>query len=494
MKKTFRLLSALVCAVMLASCLCACGSGKDKDGNSANIIADNPDEHVKLVWYIQQTEPQGFKEVMEEANKQLKEKLNITLDLRCVEPGDYNSKMQLAAASGEEFDLEWTSPYTNNYQTNAIKNAFMDITDYLETDELKYIRNLYRDAIWDACRVNGKIYAVPVEQVIYNQDSILFMEEYMKKYNINPYEKLKSKDDLEDIFDIVQAGEPGLIMTVSDYGIWVEKGTAMPGGWSIDKNGIVTNFTDRPGDRPERDLENSKRMRKWYEKGYFPVDIATLTDTESYYTQGKILTQYQRYLPGVEGKARIRRGYNVNIVPVSNKIIERDSVQSTMTAVSFTSKHPMRALKLLQLLHRDADFLNLICYGIEGRDYTKDPDNPKRMNRDSGAYYISEFKIGSQFLAYLVPSYEDGVWEETKAENEAADIDPNIGFSFDRKPVETEISNVSAVNAEYKGMKYGLYEDVEGTYNERLEKLDKAGMYIIKEEIERQFKEWQESK
>lgn len=490
MKKTFRLLSALVCAVMLASCLCACGSGKDKDGNSANIIADNPDEHVKLVWYIRTPEPRGFKEVMEEANKQLKDKLNVTLDLHCVEPGDYDAKMQLAAASGEEFDLEWTAAGANDYQGNVTKNAFMDITDYLETDELKYIKNLYRDAIWDACRVNGKIYGIPVEQVIYNQDSIQFLKSYMDKYNINPYEKLKTMDDLEDIYATVHAGEPDLIMTTAVYGVWFEKGTNLPGTWSIDKNGVVTDFSDRPN----RGLEGAKLARRWYENGYFPVDIATFSETESYLNQGKILSYYQRYLPGVEGKAKIKRGYDVNIVPTSDKIISRSSVQSTLTAVSFTSKHPMRALKLVQLLHQDADLLNLICYGIEGRDYTKDPENPKRMNRDSGAYYVAEFMIGSQFLAYLVPSYEDGVWEETKAENEAADIDPNIGFSFDRKPVETEIANVSAVTEEYKGMNFGLYEDVESVYNEREEKYEKAGKYIIKEEIERQFKEWKESK
>lgn len=490
MKKTFRLLSALVCAVMLASCLCACGSGKDKDGNSANIIADNPDEHVKLVWYIRTSEPQGFKEVMEEANKQLKDKLNVTLDLRCLEPGDYDAKMQLAAASGEEFDLEWTAAGANDYQGNVTKNAFMDITDYLETDELKYIKNLYRDEIWDACRVNGKIYGIPVEQVIYNQDSIQFLKSYMDKYNINPYEKLKTMDDLEDIYATVHAGEPDLIMTTSTYGVWFEKGTNLPGTWSIDKNGVVTDFSDRPN----RGLEGAKLARRWYENGYFPVDIATFSETESYLNQGKILSYYQRYLPGVEGKAKIKRGYDVNIVPTSDKIISRSSVQSTLTAVSFTSKHPMRALKLVQLLHQDADLLNLICYGIEGRDYTKDPENPKRMNRDSGAYYVAEFMIGSQFLAYLVPSYEDGVWEETKAENEAADIDPNIGFSFDRKPVETEIANVSAVTEEYKGMSFGLYEDVESVYNEREEKYEKAGKNIIKEEIERQFKEWKESK
>ena len=64
-------------------------------------------------------------------------------------------------------------------------------------------------------------------------------------------------------------------------------------------------------------------------------------------------------------------------------------------------------MKLLELMHTDKYLLNLICYGIEGRDYTKDPNDENRMIRDSGGYYISEYLVGNQFLAYLVPSYED---------------------------------------------------------------------------------------
>ena len=141
-------------------------------------------------------------------------------------------------------------------------------------------------------------------------------------------------------------------------------------------------------------------------------------------------------------------------------------------------------------MHQDEYLLNLLCYGLEGRDYTKDPDNPKRMVRESGGYYIGEFMVGSQFLAYLVPSYEDGVWEETRKENKGADIDPNIGFSFDSKPVETEISNVSAVTTEYKGLDTGLYDNYDEVYLEQQEKLSLAGSDIIKEEIERQYDTW----
>ena len=74
---------------------------------------------------------------------------------------------------------------------------------------------------------------------------------------------------------------------------------------------------------------------------------------------------------------------------------------------------------------------------------------------------------------------------------EEAKIDPYIGFSFDRNAVKTEIANVSAVGEEYKGLGVGLYEDVESTYAEMAEKRRNAGYDIIREEIERQLKEWQ---
>lgn len=485
MKKICKLTAILLTLVMLCSMLVACGSG-NSDKGAAKLIEDNMDEEVKLVWYIRSSEPQGFKEVLDEANKQLKEKLNVVLDLRCVEPGDYDSKLQLAAASGEEFDIVWTSNWANKFEPNVSKNAFMDITDYLESPDLEYIRNLYKDGVWDACRVGGRIYGVPIEQVIYDQAGIWFMKEYCDKYNINPYEKLKTIEDLEDIYQTVHDGEPGFIMCTQINSVWDKQKSEIGGGWFIDADGNITDMEDWP----QHGIDTARRARDWNERGFFPADIATFDEEDSYIKQGKIFSRYGRYLPGSEGKTRISNGFDVYHVPTGDKRITRGSVQSTMSAISFTSKHPMRALKLVQLMHQDEELLNLICYGIEGRDYTKDPENPKRMNRESGGYYISEFLVGSQFLAYLVPSYEDGVWEETKAENEAADVDPLISFSFDRKPVETELSNCSAVAEEFKGLDKGLYEDYETVYAEKQEKLKKAGKDIIREEVERQYNEW----
>ena len=135
--------------------------------------------------------------------------------------------------------------------------------------------------------------------------------------------------------------------------------------------------------------------------------------------------------------------------------------------------------------------LNLVCYGIEGRDYTLIPDtNPQRMDRASGSCYISEFMVGSQFLTYLIPSYEDDVWVETKRENETARIDPYIGFSFDPTPVESEMAQVSAASQETSKILGCGLDDPEIVYPEQYEKLELAGLNVIKDEVQKQLDVW----
>lgn len=487
MKK--RIISGVLSLAMIIS-LCACGGNGGKS-KSAGLIADDETEKVNIVWFISTSEPKGFKDVMDAANEYLGEKLNISLDLRCIEPGDYDSKVQLAAAAGEQCDIIWTSNWSNDYEGNVSKHAFLAIDDYLELPELSRIKNLYKEQIWDACRVNGSIYGVPVEQVLHQQSGMWFIKDICDKYNIDPYTQIKTTDDLEDVYQTVRDGEPdSLLMTVQGLRVGTTLNQEVASGWCLDENG---NATDR-SDETDYGIDWYARMRRWNQKGFFPVDIATFEDKTPYLNEGKLFSSYDRYMAGSEDKVNLRYDYKVCQIPTSNRLITRTAVQSTLLAINYNCKNPVRALKLIQLMHEDEYMLNLLCYGIEGRDYTRDdPSNPKRMNRDSDGYYIAEFMMGSQFLAYLAPSYGDSVWEDTKVENDTADIDPNIGFSFDRSGVATEITNVSSVNGEYTGLNSGLYENYEEMYNELQEKRKLAGSDIIKDEIERQYKEWKDA-
>ena len=485
MKKMSKIIALLLCVCMLGALLCACG---EEVVTNETAVQDDLSNHVNLKWYIRTTAPQGLAEVMEEANKYLAEKLNVTLDLQCIEGGDYEQKMQLAFASGEDFDLVWTSNWNFDYEGNVSKGAFLALDDYLELPELADLKNYYSEGIWGAATVGGKIYGMPMEQALFNQKGVTFEKDILEKYNIEDIYSVDSFEDLEAVYDVVLEGEkdnPNFYITSSlQKDFFIPEVTQITGGYTTGATFIIDG---KVTDRAEEYDAYRRRMREWNLKGYFPEGVATADLSTK-----TAFSSYGRYLPGSEEKSKVMKGKDIAHVPTAEAFLGRNGVQSTLTAVNANSKNPIRALKLLHLMHTDPYMLNLICYGIEGRDWTRDAENPNRMirNDDGNSYYIAEFMIGSQFLAYLAPSYTDGVWEETKAANESAYVDPNIEFSFDPANVESEIAQVSSVADEYnKIFEYGLL-DPETAIPEYHEKLKLAGFGAVMDEIQAQYDEW----
>ena len=477
MFKKGKRLAAMALAAVMALSLCACG----KSGGGTTTSKDDLSEEVNLKWYIMAQEPAGFDRVMEEANKYLKEKLNVNLELVCIQAGDYQQKTQMIMASQEEFDLMWMN--ASYYEPSVTKGAFLPLDELLETTP--DLKDLFEEGTWDATRVNGEIYGVPMLQVLYGQGGLWFIKSIVDKYDL-PVEEIKFLEDLTPIYQTVKDNEPADIIPLRaaitphfDPYMTQVTGTS----FYIDEAGKVTN-------KRELNIKNNKVMQEWYSKGFFPADVTTMTDENSLIKAGKIFSRFSRQLPGVSGKFKISNGYDVVNVATNEAVISRGSVQSTMTAISATSKHPERALKLLELMQTDKYLFNLMAYGIEGQDWEKDPENEKRIQRESGAYYVPEYLIGNQFLAYILPSYEDTVWEETIEENAKAKIDPNNSFWFDRTPVETELTNLAAISTEYDNQLSYSTIPVEETYAKIDEKQKLAGVDKVVDEIQTQYDAW----
>lgn len=489
MKKLTRIVSMILC-IALALSLCACGGTEKKSG----LVADDESKHEKITWLIRSSQPEGFDEVLAAANEYLGEKLNITLDLQCVEPGDYASKLQLAFSSDEDVDIIWTSDWAGDYEGNSVKGGFLALDEYLELPELADLKNYYKDGIWEATTIGGKIYGVPMEQVFHVQRGYWYMKDVANKYGLE--QRIRdlawvdenthgSMDELEEIFDIVREGEDKANYHISTGGFSTFEPTySQVAGYNV-IDGKVTYDYDKA-------VEDALRYRRWNEKGYFPGDVATNDNLDGLTKLGKVFTRYSRHLPGVEAKHLLSSDFEVIAIPTSEMVINRTGIQSTLNAIAANCENPVRALKLLYLMHTDEYIMNLLSYGLEGRDFTKIPDtDPQRIERNAGGFYISEFMIGSQFLCWLAPAYDDDVWEQTKHENDTARIDEYIGFSFDPSPVESEMSTVSAVNAEYsKIITCGLSENPVAVMEEKEEKMKKAGRQVIMDEAQKQLDEW----
>ncbi len=476
MKK--RIGALLLAGTMMLSLLTGCGSTEE-----TKQAADDSSKEVHLKWVIAgDTIPEGHDKVMEEVNKYLKEKINATLEMQFIQPGDYKTKTQMMMASQEtDWDLMFTSNWQNPYEDAALKGGYYDIKDLLQS-ETPDLYKFFPESYWDALTMNdGGIYAVPMNQVMYQQKGLYFKKELVDKYNLE--EAIMAADSLEDlspVYETVAENEPDVQALITSIPTQFEESvTEIAAGISIAQGTVVEDCRD------EDLLPAYKIMRDWYVKKILPQDVNF--DATTYLQMGKVFSRYNRQLPGVNAKHRISYDWDVINKPTTGITLRRADVQGALTAINRMSKNPARALKLLELMSTDQYLFNLMAYGIEGVNYTKEGN---RITPTENSYYVQEFRIGNQFLAYLMPGYEDGVWEETDRMNREAPVDESIGFIFDRTPVETEITNVQSVTEYSDSLNGGRAEDVEGTYKMHLEKRELAGSQKLKEEVERQYAEW----
>lgn len=473
----------LLAGAMMLSVLTGCG-GSGNSGNS-DAVADDMSKEVSLKWIIAADgEPDGYDEVIAEVNKYLKEKINATLEMEFIQSGDFATKANMMLASQEDgWDLMFTSSWQNPYEDNAEKGGYYDIKDLLKS-ETPDLYEFFPESYWEALTMNdGGIYAVPMNQVMYQQKGLWFKEELVNKYDLkDQIDSAKSLDDLTPVYETIAENESDIVpLAFSIPDIFRESVTTVAAGFSI-VDGEVTDMLD------DQALENFKITRDWYEKKILPQDTAF--DSVTYIKLGKVFSRYNRQLPGINVKHRIAYDWDAYNVATTGTILRREDVQGALTAVNCNSKNPARALKLLELMTTDEYLFNLMAYGIEGVNYTKDGN---RITPTENSYYVQEFRIGNQFLAYLMPGYEEGVWEETDKGNREAPVDENIGFIFDKSPIETEISNVSSVTEYSSILGAGTAADVEGTFQKHIEKRKVAGAQTVKEEIERQYEEWKAS-
>jgi putative aldouronate transport system substrate-binding protein len=174
-----------------------------------------------------------------------------------------------------------------------------------------------------------------------------------------------------------------------------------------------------------------------------------------------------------------------------------------MNAICATSQHPVEAMKVLEMLNTNKEVYRLLSHGIEGMHWEwvneeLDVIGPPAGQTDDELGWSpgTDWMFGNQFLA----AYKDeevarlDAWEETRRINASATPHILLGFTFDRKPVETEIAQYSAIAAEYCDPVLNGWVPFEGNYETCVERVKEAGIETIMAEAQKQIDEWLASK
>ncbi len=189
-------------------------------------------------------------------------------------------------------------------------------------------------------------------------------------------------------------------------------------------------------------------------------------------------------------------GYEMGYIRLSQPYLDTTSVNTVTWAISSQCKNPEKALEFLNLTYTDPDVVNLIVFGLEGRDYVKVSDRemvfPEGLDANT-VPYTAQFScgvVGSQFKQLVHEGTPEDNNDLMYKENHESKISPAFGFTFDSTPVKAEYTAVTNVIDQYlPGLVWGSIEpDTE--LPKFLTALQEAGMDDIIAAKQEQLDAW----
>ncbi len=121
-------------------------------------------------------------------------------------------------------------------------------------------------------------------------------------------------------------------------------------------------------------------------------------------------------------------------VIVKYPTVSEADVYDSMFGVCSHSVDLSASMQVITLLNTNADFRNLIQYGVLGEHYklTEGENKVERLTDEDGnvLYAMDIFKTGNAFVAYPEPEMSEDVWEVAKKQNREALLDPLLDFDF----------------------------------------------------------------
>lgn len=532
MNKLKKGLALLLSMTMMITMLTACGADAAKDTvqpaeskqeskqessqaqETAEPEADKPDisEPVTVTMYLIGDRPVDHDEVFAKINERLSAEINTTVDVKFMGWGEYEQKYPLIFASGEDWDIIYTANWCF-YNAQATKQGFYEITrEDLEKYAPMSAETMYDEA-WEQAKVDGKVYMLPMNYKEISAQVYMARGDLMDKYNITSVSTL---DEVEAYLDAIAQNEKSLIPVDigSDYDklfmfdrMWskanweTEEKISGIGPWqSMASTGKYDDTLEIKGnfDQPEF-LAVIKRLQDWKNRGFWSRNavVNTQNNTESFQAgksalgimnantaksvYSSISTEHPewdvRVFDAQEGVPAVLNSYLANGMSIFSK-----------------SKHPDRALMVLDYLRNDETCHNLFCYGIEGKHWEAAGDDALKLLDASTNYpYDGNCNWGIRNDKYWrtieggIPNFNE-MYEKWAATAESSQFD---SFVFNEENVKNEIAAMNDVfNNEYKLLGLGFTDDPEGDIAKLREKMIAAGAEKVYEEVHNQAVEF----
>lgn len=448
-------------------------------GMAASVAS--AEEVVTLKWVmVGNGMPANYDAWLAKINPYLAEKIGVNVEMEIIPWGDWDNRRNVIINTGEKFDIIFGNLGTFN---NDVKlGAYQEMTEEMLNEHGKGLLELIPASYWDACRVEGKIYAVPT----YKDSSMTYYfvwdKELLDEYKIDASDahtlaaiepilkNLKDKTD-NPVFPQHSNGAGYLLSEYDGMGA----GLPALGVHMEDKEMKVVSVLE------QEDVMNSlKTLHAWFEEGYINQDAATHPEGDKY----NVCNVAQGWPAAAKTVWGPNMGKEAQAVQFGSTWLSNETVQGSLNSISVNCEHPEKAIALLNIVNTDSYVRDLLFYGLEGDnwDYTEDG----RVHKNNTDWSMAGYTQGTFFKVTQLDDVDFNQWDEVKELNAMAKPSVLLGFFFDTTAVQDEIASCVEIFNRYKAEVLTGTKNPEESVPEMMKEMRDAGFDKIVEEAQKQ--------
>ncbi len=400
--------------------------------------------------------------VEEAINVITREKIGAEITLKPIFIGDYSSNVSLALQAGEKIDVFQAIGDFNNCVSTGMA---LDITDLLD-EYAPESKELMGDAWLEACSYDGRIYGLPTYKPVALTSMLVYRKDVADELGID-MTQVNSVEDVTAVLEAVKAGKPdmtplapveagslGLNRTYGDVD-WLTDDYNTPVGVLMNDELTVVDLYSTDVFKERCELAYS-----WNQNGLCMKDAATTTSMAAeLMSSGNYFGYIAAYSYPEEDTAASLQAqfghYETGAKMIGTAYLATGDINSLTWMITSNTDVPEAALRFLNLTFTDPEIVNLLIYGIEGRDYVLDADGyaayPEGEDAATVPYtaQLSCGTLGNFFIMYptVGTNKESLDWE--LEQNKTAKTSPAMGFTFDASALKTQYTAVRNVISQY---------------------------------------------
>lgn len=507
-------------STIAALSLSGCGTATKQEADSEA----KADTYVTLRAITVGTMPEnGMDEFYEELDD-MTEELGCHLRFDYIPWGDERSQINMAIASGE-YDFISNGNFSDYYQ-QAAKGAFLNLNQYrdLVPDLFSHYED-YRADFLTNLEWNGGLYGIPQ----FKSDSIsdtgggfFYRSDLLKDWN------LPEVTDFESMQNYLYAAKADPryenASLITDNRVWtalwpifnkeyqeIESIHTMPYAVvdATDGKTVVSRF------ETEEFRQILDVVHQWYQDGILNPGILASSDNEGMTalemllgdekpceTNAPIWSVNDTYVPVLyEKHPEWEYGFFDYDLYSGNITKTRSGKELSCISVSAKCQNPEMAVKILEKLHTDQDFYNLISYGVEGIHYQKkdgEISHEEIASKDAFSYWVGSPDHTLELPKYIeykqwAQVYTDLQKRQQEVEKTAPD-NPLIDFTWEDNGLKEIESRLEEVRKDYLlPLCCGVSDDIDADYQTAIDKLYEAGLQeylnILQQQLDQYWEE-----